>query len=229
MILLLSVACHQTKVVAAIRDLNTPDEGNTPRPVKCRQLNRTLIDVASTNRLLQVLHDTVAAPVRASRVAAALHDEKTFEGLEAHACLIVDTLWNESTTYTAFVDTLVPLLIGNTAMHLPASAKPQNISPGNEQRFDHYPRKVTVTWHAVPKAAHYLLEVQEYMGITPLDRKGPMAWVPHNDGLHSAQVADTSASFYFIGEGRGRWRVRTIGRRGESSDPSEWRTFVFAR
>lgn len=187
------------------------------------------IDAASTKRLLQILHEPVAAPARASRVATELRDERTYEALEAHACKIVDSAWNESTTYTAFVDTIIPLLINNTAMHLPASATPQLISPATEQRYDFYPRKLTAVWHAVPKAARYVVEVQEYMGITPLDRRGPMAFVPHNDGLQSAPVTDTSATFYFIGEGRGRWRVRTIGRRGESSDPSEWRTFVFAR
>ncbi|MEO7998010.1 MAG: hypothetical protein ABI852_11230, partial [Gemmatimonadaceae bacterium] len=209
--------------------LNTPDEGNIPRPVKCRQLSGAPIDAAATKRLLQILHTTEPAPARATRVAAELRGANTFEALEAHACRMVDSVWNESTTYTAFVDTLIPLLINNTAMHLPSGATPQLIGPSIEQRYDFYPRKVTATWHAVPKAAHYLVEVREYMGITPLDRRGPMAWVPHNDGLHSAQTTDTTATFYFIGEGRGEWRVRTIGRRGESSDPSEWRTFIFPR
>jgi hypothetical protein len=71
--------------------------------------------------------------------------------------------------------------------------------------------------------------VQAFVPITELGMSGRMGWIAHNDGLHSARVSDATATFFYIGAGQGRWRVRSIGSRGQASPASSWRTFFFSQ
>jgi hypothetical protein len=89
-------------------ELNKPDESMTVSPVACAA---SANDSTLTNRLLAALQDPSVATSRASQLRVLLPKATTFEMLEARVCsvLVADVL--ASPQYTAFLDTLVPLII----------------------------------------------------------------------------------------------------------------------
>lgn len=94
-------------------------------------------------------------------------------------------------------------------------------SPEDGHRFSSFPRTTTLTWHAVPGATHYKVEV-EYASPAP---GGGTTWLP----LTALRVPGTSATFDFVGRQPGRWRVTALDASGahQASPPSAWRGFIY--
>jgi hypothetical protein len=97
-----------------------------------------------------------------------------------------------------------------TPVVLPA---PVLLKPANGAVLFNYPRNTTVTWQAVPGAAKYHMESQYNGG----------SWTSMSDQT----VTGTSASFTFIGDNPGRWRVTAIAPDGTPGTTSGWRTFSY--
>lgn len=95
---------------------------------------------------------------------------------------------------------------------------PVLVSPGNQQVFDHYPRKTELKWKAVPSAVRYkvLIEIGDQEGKN---------WTRFQE----LEVAETEYTFYFPGAQQGRWRVTAIPPRGKDGHPSSWRYFKFTK
>lgn len=218
------------------RPLNSPDESTTPTAVRCRPIiGAPLQDSARADLLRAVLRDSSPVELRAARTSNELLGVRTFEGLETRACDLFAKGRVLPQAYTAFIDSVVPVVLASATDGMFASQRPRLAMPASGSRFDHYPRRTEVVWHSVPGADHYLLEVQALVqvyrraastgGYVAAERR----WSPHNDGLHSAVVSDTAAIFFFIGAQPGRWRVRAIAADGRSTPASEWWLFEYGR
>jgi len=214
------------------RPLNAPDESLTPSPVRCRPIGGgARLNRESVSTLIRIMLDSTSVIDRARAMSSAFPDIATFEELESRACAVIG--YDISLErYAAFVDSVLPVVLALRGKSALAGDPPTPIAPPSGIRFDVYPRKTTVSWHAVPNADHYLLEVEMLMqehARTPtgktIDRG--WRWAPHNDGLNSAVVRDTVATFYFIGAQPGRWCVRAIFADGRSSPASPWHTFLY--
>src|SRR5439155_14867531 len=90
---------------------------------------------------------------------------------------------------------------------------PVLVSPANGKVLFNYPRDTTVTWQSVSGAAKYHMEAQINTG----------TWVSASDQT----VTGTSASFTFVGDNQGRWRVTAIALDGTPGTTSSWRTFSY--
>lgn len=100
----------------------------------------------------------------------------------------------------------------------PVLDAPVLISPGNQQVFDHYPRKTELKWKAVPSAVRYkvLIEIGDQEGKN---------WTRFQE----LEVAETEYTFYFPGAQPGRWRVTAIPPSGIDGYFSSWRYFKFTK
>jgi hypothetical protein len=184
-------------------------------------------------RLRDLLRDSSAAVDRAAALEAAFPALRTFEQIETHACTLLGH-GASSLMYTAFVDSVVPLVLAVYGTDAPTISGPHTLGPRDGIRYDIYPRRTTVIWSTVTGADHYLLEVQSLTHFQVRKSSGEVVdmgqrWIPHNDGLHDAEVRDTTATFYFIGAQPGRWRVRAVLPDGRSTAPSGWRTFDYLK
>jgi hypothetical protein len=90
---------------------------------------------------------------------------------------------------------------------------PVLVSPANGAVLFAFPRTTTVTWRAVPGAAHYHMEAEINEG----------TWVSASDQT----VTGTSATFTFVGDNPGRWRVTAVGQDGSPGTASAFRTFSY--
>ncbi len=109
--------------------------------------------------------------------------------------------------------------IEKPAIALPA---PKLVSPEHLSRFDHYPRKTTLVWEAVPGAAGYRVETDYGWR--------DEGWASERNGYaHSVDVTTTTYTFNFVGAQPGRWRVCATDARGREGAKSEWRQFFYSR
>jgi hypothetical protein len=90
---------------------------------------------------------------------------------------------------------------------------PVLVSPANGKVLFNFPRDTTVTWQSVSGAAKYHMEAQILIG----------TWQTASDQT----VTGTSASFSFVGDNQGRWRVTAIAPDGTPGTTSGWRTFSY--
>lgn len=214
---------------------NQPDTSSHPSLYKCRSIvGGSSWDVSAASTLRAIIHDDSGnVTARALNIARTLPDVATFEALETRACQLMGH-GISSDEYMAFIDSVVPVVLtvhGDSAI---SGSAPELIAPQSGIRFDLYPRETTVSWHSEQSVDHYLLEVQVltrgYKRLPSGDVvKVGYRWFPHNDGLSSAVVRDTVATFYFVGAQPGRWRVRGIFADGRSTPPSAWRTFLYQK
>ena len=114
-----------------------------------------------------------------------------------------------------------------------ALAAPRLLSPVENQRFDHYPRTITLKWEAVAGAASYAVEVVycQYSQ-SPSDCRQPAPMVfsfPADPGMKPNTTAETNYTFDFIGSQPGRWRVWAVDNDGRKGLKSLWRVFSYAR
>lgn len=99
---------------------------------------------------------------------------------------------------------------------------PKQISPINNSHFTHYPRTLTLRWSAVRGAISYDVEI-DCLGCRHEgqwdSQNGPALKV-------ASDVKTTNYSYTFVGDNRGRWRVRAA--RGTlKSNWSPWWYFDF--
>jgi hypothetical protein len=160
----------------------------------------------------------------------------TFEALEGRACAILAERRLADGVYTAFIDSVAPIVLtasGGVSVDSMVALRPKPLAPASGAAFHHYPRRTTVRWAPVPGADHYLLEVQLLGSVyrqSGAEQKYVLIgrqWGLHGDGLHSAKVTRSEATFYFVGAQPGRWRVRAIMVDGFSGEPSPWREFRY--
>jgi len=235
MFLMWALPCASAQAPGTQRQpLNRPDTSWTPRLVSCRPIDPSARwSSTSISTLIRIMLDSTSVIDRAEAVSKAFPDVTTFEAFESRRCAVIG--YDISLErYAAFVDSVLPVALALRGDNALAGDRPTLIATPSGSRFNIYPRETTVSWHAVPNADHYLLEVEMLIrehGRTstgqPIDRG--WRWAPHNDGLNSAIVRDTVATFYFIGAQPGRWCVRAIFADGRSSPASEWRSFVYLK
>jgi hypothetical protein len=114
-------------------------------------------------------------------------------------------------TVTMSADRAVSATFGTPVpVVLPA---PVLVSPANGAVLFAFPRTTTVTWRAVPGAARYHMEAEINDG----------TWVSASD----QNVTGTSATFTFVGDNAGRWRVTAIAPDGSTGTTSAFRTFSY--
>lgn len=166
---------------------------------------------------------------RAAQLREVYPEGTSFQLWELPACQLLLQRKITDEQYREFIDKSVPLLVPASSPTTPGLLEPQEGAT-----FDLYPRRTVVSWNSVPTAATYVLEVQVI--IVRMGRRSDGSlfpdseyWGPHNDGLHHANVAGTSAVFYFIGAQRGRVRVRAVATNGGASAPTRWRNFRYKR
>ena len=206
--------------------LNTPDEGTTLRPMKCRT---PPVDEAASLVLEHRAQDGGSERRRAEAGREAAPPRHTFPEWEALACELLRQKRITPEQYVTLVDNTLPLLAPSAAL-----PRPELFDPKSGAVFDHYPRRTIVSWKRVTDAAQYLIEVQYVKMHLERAADGSIrlkdtGWAPHNDGLQSAVVSGESAIFHFVGAQRGRVRVRAIAENGEVGPPSSWRNFRFTR
>jgi hypothetical protein len=99
---------------------------------------------------------------------------------------------------------------------------PKQISPKNNSHFTHYPRKLTLRWSAVRGAASYDVEID------CLHCRQPGQWDSQNGPAWkvASDIKATHYSFTFVGDNKGRWRVRA-SRGNLKSRWSRWWYFDF--
>jgi hypothetical protein len=99
---------------------------------------------------------------------------------------------------------------------------PQQISPRNNSHFTHYPRTLTLRWGAVKGAISYDVEIDclHCRQVGQWDSQNGPAWIVASD------IKTTNYSFTFVGDNKGRWRVRA-SRGALKSSWSPWWYFDF--
>lgn len=104
-------------------------------------------------------------------------------------------------------------------------AKPNLISPIEGKVFDHYPRKTTLTWEGVDRAATYTVEI-DCFGCCALNK-----WCSDVGGATTIvkDLTTIQYTFNFVGAQPGRWRVWGVDRLGRPGTKSEWRTFRYTK
>jgi len=93
---------------------------------------------------------------------------------------------------------------------------PVLVSPANATALYHYPRTTTLIWDPVDTAVSYLLESAYLSGTT---------WVAYPEVTVSGD-SNTSYTFAFVGDQKGRWRVTAFDGTNYSA-ASAWWTFSF--
>ncbi len=172
-----------------------------------------------------LIRASISQPQRAAQLREVYPEGTSFQRWELPACQLLLQRRITDEQYREFMDKTVSLLDPATSLSTPALLEPKEGAT-----FNVYPRRTAVSWNAAPMAATYVLEVQVMMVRMGRRADGSLFpeseyWAPHNDGLHHANVAGTSATFYFIGAQRGRVRVRAVAANGDASAPSRWRNF----
>jgi hypothetical protein len=206
----------------------------TPTGIICRGIvGGAVWDSSAATRLRTIMRDSSSFVGRAATVRATFPDLVTFEMLETRACALIGH-GVASETYLSFIDSVVPRVLSAPPAISVSESAPRLIAPEPGSRFDIYPRKTTVWWHSVPGADHYLLEVEILASVQRRTRSGDIIdegrqWLPHGEGLHSAVVRDTVATFFFVAANPGRWRVRATFADGRTTPAAEWRTFEYSQ
>jgi hypothetical protein len=112
-------------------------------------------------------------------------------------------------------------------VHLPA---PVQQSPGQNAKFNHYPRTTKLEWQPVEGALSYTVEIDicEHMQYNKEDCVNPQ---PHRmtDNPQPEGLLSTSYEFNFNGANPGRWRVWAIDKQGRAGFKSPWRKFTYTR
>ena len=101
---------------------------------------------------------------------------------------------------------------------------PVLISPVSGAVFSHHPRYTVLSWHAVPGAEDYFVQVQYCQpgGCRHTGSTGPADFL-------TVTVNGTHFGFDFVSDQPGRWRVAAIGPNGEQGQPSPWWGFRYTR
>lgn len=94
-------------------------------------------------------------------------------------------------------------------------SSPVLVSPDNWSKLYHYPRVTTLNWQPVTGATSYKVEVEYY----------DSAWHPFLSATVSG-IDNTSYTFNFVGDQKGRWRV-TAYNGTTPSTPSGWWVFSY--
>jgi hypothetical protein len=94
---------------------------------------------------------------------------------------------------------------------------PSLVSPAAGQVLYNYPRNTTLSWKPVTGAAYYKIESQYYSSAS---------WVAYPDVIVSG-INNTSYTFNFVGDQKGRWRVTAYSSNTYSA-PTGWREFSYS-
>ncbi|MGB9939007.1 hypothetical protein [Methanosarcina sp.] len=98
---------------------------------------------------------------------------------------------------------------------------PEQFSPADGTVFDNFTSGITLEWKAVPGAASYTVEIDEY-------DSGSGLWL--SDSARSRMesgITATSYSFEPAVKSPGRWRVWAAGSDGQESEKSGWWDFNY--
>jgi hypothetical protein len=104
-------------------------------------------------------------------------------------------------------------------------AVPQQVSPSSGVIFDHYPRTTVLTWHAVPAAAGYGVEVDCYQCC----QAGKWCTEVGRHLLVQENINATTFQFNFVGAQAGRWRVWAVDAQGHRGPSSPWWDFAYTK
>lgn len=98
---------------------------------------------------------------------------------------------------------------------------PAQVSPGNGQQFDIFPRTMTFDWKTVAGAASYTLEVDAYHYCQP------NKWCSDVGGTYLVVPGITATQYThnFVGAQQGRWRVWAVFPNGAEGAKSTWWEF----
>ncbi len=102
---------------------------------------------------------------------------------------------------------------------IPETPIPVPLSPRSWSDFYNYPRTTTLTWTTVPNTSKYEVELgfcQDYPNFW--DTLTCRSW----GSLGSITSSTTSATFDFVGNQAGRWRVRAWGAQGPGAWSPYW-------
>lgn len=115
------------------------------------------------------------------------------------------------------------VLLGDPTINWWNGVVPQKALPENDDRFDHWPRKMQFRWDPVGVAgASYTIEVDAFGAVNG----GQWAAASNSTFLTQSGIAGTTYDHSFVGAQRGRWRVRaTVASRQCSW--SDWSYFRF--
>ncbi len=98
---------------------------------------------------------------------------------------------------------------------------PEQLSPADGTEFDSSTSGITLEWKAVPGAANYTIEIDEYDSDSGL-------WLSESAGSKiKSGITATSYSFESPGKVPGRWRVWAVGSDGQRSEKSGWWNFSY--
>jgi hypothetical protein len=105
---------------------------------------------------------------------------------------------------------------------------PIQLTPAENDRFDHYPRTTTLKWDKVDGAVSYQVEVdycQDSSVLTECRRPAPLIF---SLILDKKPITKSNYRFDFVGAQPGRWRVWAIDKDGRSGFKSPWRMFSYS-
>jgi hypothetical protein len=107
---------------------------------------------------------------------------------------------------------------------------PVQISPNNNQIFNHYPRQTKLEWREVEGAAYYEIEIDYCQG----GRQNSQECInpqpnPVKTDPPKSNIKTTNYEFFFVGATAGRWRVWAVDQQGREGFKSSWRRFVYTR
>ena len=171
----------------------------------------------------------------AQKVAAVRALEPAFQDFllaEMAVCRLLERRRITVDQYDAFLDSValgLPVTSPDLSLETPSPVRPHAGTV-----FSHYPRRTTLEWQAVPRAARYVVEVQGFVGRSLIAANGertelPRQWLPERGGLHAHVVSETGLRFNFVGAQPGRWRVRALDAQSRAGPASQWRTFEYTR
>lgn len=107
------------------------------------------------------------------------------------------------------------MTLGST---IPAQVPVKLLSPDNNARFSHYPRKLVLKWASVPGASMYIVYIES--GSSDF-----LKW----ELKEKQEVKETEYVFYAKDALPGRWRVLAVDDKSNQVSQSEWRTFQFPK
>ncbi len=98
---------------------------------------------------------------------------------------------------------------------------PEQLSPADGIEFDSSTSGIALEWKAVPGAASYTVEIDEY-------DSGSGLWLSESAGSRTKSgITATSYSFESPVKSPGRWRVWAVSSDGQESEKSSWWDFSY--
>jgi len=102
---------------------------------------------------------------------------------------------------------------------------PRQISPRNNVKFHHFPRKTILKWSRVKGAVEYGVEIDCFHCC----KSGKWCLDANKKVWKRTKTKNTSYRFTYVGAQLGRWRVWAIDKNGKTSNKTPWRTFKYTK